>query len=180
VAGPRAVRIPRSTAPHAVRVATEAPPRPRSAAPGRRENVAGNQRAVRTTLVFLLALALLYLAFVVYGRSSPGGRTPGAEEALLLFAGFAAAIGVAGAVLALTPAPRAVEVSEDRLVVIGRWGRRTEWPPIPQVTRRVVRRYPGGFLSSGNVESVEVWASGRRPRTYLVEEGLFDEPIRSS
>jgi hypothetical protein len=178
VASPRAVRIPRSVsepAPRAEEAAARAPVRETIE---RRPNTAGTQRAVRVALVYLLALALLFLGLVLYDRSAPGGRTPGAEGTLLLFAGVAALVGALGAVVSLSPAPRAVEVTPEHVVVVGRWGRRTVWPRRGEITVRVVRRYPAGGLTPRTVESVEVWSTGRPPKSYLVEEGLFaeDEP----
>ncbi len=173
MATPRAVRIPRTVSsplaePSLPSVRTRA-----ESTVDRRANTAGTQRAVRLTLVYLLALGLLYLAFVVYARSTPYGRTPGTEWELLVFGFVAVFLGLVGAVLSLTPAPRRVEVSKERVVVVGRWGRRVEWPSPTELSVRVVRRHLAGGLSRDPVESVEVQATGRRARTYLVEQGLF-------
>jgi hypothetical protein len=130
---------------------------------------------MRTTLLFLVVLALLYGAFVLYDRSAPGGTSPGAQGELATFSGIALLIAVVGALLSLGPAPRAVEWTSGSLVVVGRWGRRTEWAPIDEVTVRSVRTYPAGFLSSAPVDSVEVSIRGRRLRSYLVESGLLPE-----
>lgn len=168
MASPRAVRIPRSAPPRPVRVVAET-----GGSVERRPNVGGSQRAVRLTLSYLIALAVLYLVLVEYGRSAPGGTSPGAQDTLLLFGGIAVALGAVGAGFSLTPAPRAVEVSPYHVVVVGRWGRRTKWPPLGETTVRVVRSYRAGPLSSTPVESVEMWATGRRPKVYLLEQGLL-------
>ncbi len=174
--GPRAVRIPKPPRTGSTG-SSQGLPRPSVAAPAlHRPNGAGSRRSIRITLVFLLGLALLFLGFVLYDRSAPGGRTPLVENLLLLFAGVAAVIGALGAGVALSPAPRWVELTPDRLVVCGRWGQRTVWPPAEQLTVRVVRHYPAGGLGRDAVESVVVSTTGRRARTYLVEEGLFAPP----
>ena len=170
---PRAVRIPRSGPPRVASGSREGPSPSERTPVDRRRNRSGTQRAVRLTVLYLVALLALYLAFVAYGRSAPGGSSTGAQQEMLLFAGFAVFLGAFGVVFSLTPAPRAIEVSSRHLVVVGRWGHRTVWPPIGETTVRVVRRYSAGVLSSSAVESVEVWSTGRRPRSYLVEEGLF-------
>jgi hypothetical protein len=175
---PRAIRLPRAP--------TEFPrtPRPRpnerAAAPPaatglRRPNRAGTQRAVRLTLVYLIVLALLYLGFVLYDRTAPGGTSPGAQAGLIDFSGVAVVLAAVGALLVLSPAPRSVERSSTSLVVVGRWGRRTEWAPVDEVIVRTVRRYPAGLLSDEPVDSVEVSSRGRRARSYLIEAGLLSE-----
>jgi hypothetical protein len=136
---------------------------------------------VRLTTLYLSVLAILYVGFVLYDRTTPGGTRPGAETSLLEFTGFALFLAAVGVFLALAPAPRAVEWSPTSLVVVSRWGRRTEWTPINEVTVRPIRRYPAGFLSDAPVESVEVSSPGRRPRNYLVESGLLPEtPARAA
>jgi hypothetical protein len=99
--------------------------------------------------------------------------TSGAGSALLLFSAAAAGFGAVGAVLALHPAPRAVEISRSQIVVLGRWGGRRRWPRSRELHVRVVRRFPPRGLSSGTVELVEVSTPGRAARNYLVEEGLL-------
>jgi hypothetical protein len=182
---PRVVRIPRPSADSARVVrqprAAGAPlPSVGPSVPSEppRANRSGTQRAVRLTLLYLAVLAILYVAFVLYDRTSPGGTSPGAETSLLEFSGVAALLAAGGAILALGPAPRAVEWSPTSFVVIGRWGQRTEWAPIDEVTVRPIRRYPAGLLSDAPVESVEVSGLGRRPRNYLVESGLL--PVRTA
>jgi hypothetical protein len=172
----RAVRIPRNSS-------AEPTPRPleveRRALPAegadirRWPNSAGSQRAIRLTLIYLLALTLLYLTFVLYDRSVPGGTSSASENGFLLFSVFALVLGVGGAIFSLSPAPRAVELGPDTVVVLGRWGRRTEWTPRDRLSIRTVRRYPAGMLSREPVEYVELSLRGERVRSYLVSEGLF-------
>lgn len=138
-------------------------------------NRAGTQRVVRVTLLYLFVLAVIYGGFVLYDQGAPGGTSPGTQTALVEFGVVALVMGLAGALLTLSPAPRAVEVSADRIVVVGRWGRTAEWTPLSQVTIRVVRRYPAGLLSEEGVDSVEVIAARRRVRSYLIETGLLPE-----
>lgn len=126
-------------------------------------------------MLYLSFLAVLYVAFVLYDRTTSAGSSPGAEGELLEFTGVALLLAAVGAFLALAPAPRAVEWYSTSFVVVGRWGRRTEWSPIDEITVRPVRRYPAGLLSDAPVESVEVSGPGRRPRNYLVESGLIPE-----
>jgi hypothetical protein len=173
VVPPRVVRIPRETTARAPPSEDASAPKVVGAEAGRRPNVGGSQRAVRLALVYLLALTAVYLAFVLYARSTPGGMTSGAGSALLLFSAAAAGFGAVGAVLALHPAPRAVEISRSQIVVLGRWGGRRRWPRSRELHVRVVRRFPPRGLSSVTVELVEVSTPGRAARNYLVEEGLL-------
>jgi len=158
-----------------VRIPRPAPPRTESAesANERRANVAGSQRAIRVTVVYLGVLAALYLAFVLYDRSVPGGTSSPAGNGEFLFTGIFVAFAVFGAIFTLHPAPRAIVVSSDHLTVVGRWGGRRVLPPLESLSTRVVRRYPSGFLSGAPVEQVELWGRGATLHTYLVEDGLF-------
>ena len=177
---PRAVRIPRS------RGASATPPddadrRVRATGPavtGLKPNRAGTQRVVRLTVVFLVVLAALYAGFAIYARSSPGGATPGAQTALVEITLLAIVLALAGTILTLNTAPRAIGALPDGFVVVGRWGRRTQWTPLHAVTVRRVRRYPAGFLSGEDVDSVEVFGTGQRRRSYLIEAGLLPEHSR--
>ena len=139
----------------------------------RRTNVGGSQRAVRVTAAYLIALVALYVGFLVYDRSAPGGNSSPASNGILVLTGIFAAFAVAGAVFTLHPSPRAIEVARDRVTVVGRWGRRRDLPPLEKLTVRVARRYRAGLLSSAPAEQVEVWAPDLPMRTYLVETDLF-------
>ncbi len=180
VSGPsasRAVRIPRAAAREGPGVRPTAAPGPiapgDSAPVNRRPNRAGTRRAVRLSSLFVLGVAALFTAFALYARTVPGGDSPGALQALEIFAAFAVAIAVGGAVLALASAPRAVEFRPRGTVVIGRFGRRRVFPGVSELTVRLVRRYPSGFLSEGAVDAVEV-VGGRARGTYLLEEGILE------
>jgi len=175
---PRAIRIPRGPSDHLrdTRRPVKARPASPPLLPGlRRPNRAGTQRAVRLMLLYLVVLTLLYLGFVLYDRNAPGGMSPGAQGGLVAFSVVALVVAVVGALLSITPAPRAVEQSSTSLAVVGRWGRRTEWAPLDEVTVRKVRSYPAGLLSGEPVDSVEVSSPGRTTRSYLVEAGLLSE-----
>ena len=174
---PRAVRIPRAGA--SGPVADPRAARPDTSSSGltldRIPNRAGTQRVVRLTAIYLIALAALYLAFAIYARSAPGGTSSAGQIELLEFTAVAVAIGLAGAVLTLTPAPRAILRRADGFTVVGRWGRATEWAPLGEVTVRRVRHYPAGFLSEAPVESLEISGAGHPARSYLLEAGLVAE-----
>ena len=139
----------------------------------RRRNVAGFQRAFRLALIYLLGLALVFALFVGVDQTAAVTRGAGAGTDLLLLGIAALAFAVVGTLIALHPAPRTIEVSRTAIVVIGRWGRRTEWSPLVELRLRVVRRFAAGFLSTEPVESIELTVPGRPPRTYLVTQGLF-------
>ncbi len=177
MSGPRAVRIPRAgTAGSATGPRSpESGPLPASIPLDRVPNRAGTQRVVRLTALYLIALAALYLAFALYARSAPGGTSSAGQIELLEFTIVALAIGVAGAILTLTPAPRAILRRVDGFTVVGRWGRATEWTPLREITVRRVRRYPAGFLSEAPVESLEVSGAGHRAHSYLLEAGIVAE-----
>lgn len=174
----RAIRIPRG--PSADRGApplatAEGPPTSPVSLGFAQPNRAGTQRAVRLTLFYLVVLALLYLGFVLWDRSAPGGSSPGAEGGLIDFSAVALVLAGVGVFLSLAPAPRAVERLPTSLVVVDRWGRRVEWTPLDEVTFRTLRHHPAGLLSDAPVDSVQVSHRGGRTRTYLVEAGLLPE-----
>ncbi len=178
MASPRAVRIPRAAPAGTARAVRPTVGRPVSAGTGPadvRTNRPGTQRAVRIALVYLVAVAGVYLGSLAYDASRPELMTPGVTTDLTVFGAVALLLGVVGALVSLGPAPRSVELRPGSIVVVERWGRRREWSPRASIQVRVVRRYPAGVLSSGPVESVELALAGRR-RTYLVAAGLFGEP----
>ena len=167
---PRAVRIPRSAS-----VGT-LPADDGSRAPARRarrENVAGTQRAVRLTLVYLAFLLVLYVVFLGLERSAPGGSSSAAGNGLLVFTALAGALAVGGALFSLSPAPRWVELDSTGVVVVSRWGRRHRYAPADRLPTRVLRRYPPGPLSHSAVVSVEVSGGPSARRTFLLEEGIL-------
>lgn len=172
MSAPRPVRIPR-----AARAGAEAaPPPPRRGEPAARPNRAATQRAVRLSGIYLLVLLALYLAFALVGRAAPGGSGSAGAEELLVFSVAAIVLGVAGVVLTLSPVPRSIVPWEDGFDVISRWGRRSEWRPLSEVTIHRVRRYPAGFLASAPVDSVELSRDGRRRKSYLIDAELLPDP----
>jgi hypothetical protein len=179
VATPHAVRIPRAPLPpRSVPVPPEQLPAAVSApADSKREhrvNVGGTQRAIRITALFVGTLAALYAAFVLYDRTAPGGTASPTGNGVLLFTGIFVVFAVGGALYALTPAPRALEVESGRVTVIGRWGQRRRLPRLELLSVGVVRRYPAGWLSDRPVDLIELAGEDTRRRSYLVESGLFD------
>lgn len=138
-----------------------------------RRNGAGSQRAVRLTALYLVVLAIIYVAFVLYGRTVPNLSSSAIANGLFYLSLVFALFAVAGVMLTLSPAPRWVEVTPDHVIVEGRWGRRRELPPLSQLTIRVARKYSPGWLASEAVALVEVWGEGTPVRSYLVTEDLF-------
>lgn len=178
MSAPRAVRIPRS--PGEPNVPSGGPavvPLERvGVAEGvRRPNRAATQRAVRLTALYLLVLVALYLGFFLYARSAPGGTRPGTSAEFVVFTGVAAALGIVGAVLTLSPVPRAVIRGPDGFAIVSRWGRRSDWAPLSEITVLRIRRYPAGPLSGEPVDSVEISGPDHRRRSYLIEAGLLPD-----
>lgn len=136
-------------------------------------NENGSRRVLRITVVYVVVLAALYAAFVVYDRAAPGGSSSPTENGILLLTVLFAAFCAVGVLYTLTPAPRSIEVRDSGVVVVGRWGRRRTLPPIGELSVRVVRRYPVGWLNDEAVELVEVWGPTLPVRGYLVDAGLF-------
>lgn len=171
----RSERMPDSPGPAAEAAPTPAPERPLSLDSERevRANRGGAQRAVRVAVIFLVVLAAMYLGFILYDRTAPGGSGSPEGNGLLLFTAVFAAFALIGIVYSITPAPRWLEVTPSRVVVVGRWGQRRAFPPLDRLSLRVVRRYPAGLLSDATVELVEVWGADVPVRAYLVEQGLF-------
>ena len=177
MANPRAVRIPRSR--------TQPPPAgvwrgpddheaPEVQTRERRTNVGGSQRAIRLTLLYVAALAVLYASFVLYDRTAPGGSSSAAGNGVLLFTFLFVAFAVGGAIYTLTPSPRGVEVAPDRTTIVGRWGFRRTLPRLELLSVSVVRRYPTGWLASTPVELIVLWGEDVPGRSYLVDAQLFE------
>jgi len=140
-----------------------------------RPNRAGTQRAYRISLVYLVILIALYLAFALSSRDSPGGTGAAATTNLGLFTLAAAVLAVGGVAFTFTPVPRGILREADGFVLVGRWGNRSEWRPLSQVTIHRVRHYPAGFLASAPVDSVELTREGRGRRSYFLETGLLPD-----
>jgi hypothetical protein len=145
----------------------------------RRPNLGGSQRAVRLAALYVVVLAVLYVGFLLYDRTPPGGTSPAAGNGVLLFTAMFVAFALAGALYTLHPAPRAVEVWADHVTVVGRWGRRRRLPRLGSLSVSVVRRYPAGWLTGRPIELIEVWGEDVPSRSYLVDPGLFAGAILS-
>ena len=122
----------------------------------------------------MVALTVLYAAFVLYDRTLPGGTSPAVGNGILVLTVLFLVFLVVGTLYTLTPAPRWVELFPDGVTVVGRWGRHRTLPPLERLTVVVVRRYPASWLSDHDVELVELSGGGSARRSYLVEANLFD------
>lgn len=173
----RPVRIPRTNESSSGRVirAIRTGPRPSVPEPEIRPNRAGLQRTNRLTLLFLVAVAVLYAGFSLFARTRPGGTGPGTTDLVLEFGLVALAVGAVGAILTLASAPRRVLAEPDAFTVVGRFGGRTEWRPLARVNVQRLRRYPSGLLSGEEVDSVAVSGPDHWRRTYLIQSGLLPE-----
>jgi hypothetical protein len=150
------------------------------AAVDRRKNQAALERAYRLATIYLGTLIVLYAVFVYLDRTSAGGSTSAVNTGLVFFTLIAAVIGALGAYVALSPAPRAVEITAEAVVVVEWWGHRRQFPPLEELTLSVVRRYSASFLSSRDVEAVEFGTRARGRRTYQLEAGLLPaRPLRA-
>lgn len=173
---PRRVRLARN----ASAPMTPSPPEP--ASPGdtagvgarRVENRAATARARRITLLFVVVLAALYLAFALLSRSSAAGGSPGAATDLALFGVVALAVALAGALLTLLSAPAAVEITPTATVVQSVFRARYAFPHGPGYSVRIVRRFPAGPMSPEPIEVVEIGAGPVR-RTYWLDAGTLAE-----
>lgn len=175
---PRAVRIPRASAaaPSTGSPSSDAPAAS-AAAPDvvdRRPNRAGIRRATRISTIYLGALLIMYIGFVLLDRAGPGGTGPSATPGLLWFSGVAALLGLAGFLVTFWPVARAVEIRPAAVTIVESTGRRRTFPPLPELRVDVVRRYPAGVLAPEPVEVVQVY--GRRGSfSYHLGEGLLPE-----
>jgi hypothetical protein len=187
VATPRAIRIPRPPLTPTDAGAPSPPSPGRESPTGRsreagelRRNQAATERASRLAAIYLGALIVLYVGFVLLDRTSPGGTSASAEMGVLYFTAIAAAMGAVGALVALSPAPRSIEIRSDSVIVTEWWGRRRRFPPLEELRVSVVRRFPRSFLSSRAVETVELGTLAGGRRTYQLEEGLIPLPRAES
>ncbi len=175
---PRPVRIVRS-GPGRARAA-RLPPSAADAAtagggtrPARRENRGGTRRVQRLALLFVVGVAVLFATLAQYASTLPAGRGPGTGQAVEAFAGLGLAVAAGGVVLTLASAPRAVEFGPGAVVVVGRFGRRHRFPPREDLSVRLLRRYPAGFLSDSEVDAVELMG-GAGKATFYLERGILD------
>lgn len=129
-------------------------------------------------MLYVAALLAGYAGFAAYDRTTQTGTTPGATSALLLFGAFALALALAGALVALVSAPRAIEIAPDRITIVGFLRTRRRFPGLGSTTVRILHRYPEGFLGSVPVVSAEL-SGGAYRRTYLLEEGILAPTVPS-
>lgn len=178
-AGPRAVRIPR-------RSPGPAPPT-RSMEPAEYEfvrsdahgaarpisNDAGRTRAFRLFVLFLVALLVLYGAFIAEAAASaPAVRSNSAIYASLT--GVVAVALVVGWLVTLGPTPRSAWVDGSHLVVRESLGRLRRFDLGPGFEVRTVRSQRSSPLSPEPTEYAEVSASRGPRRTYLVGQEFFE------
>jgi len=187
VADSRAVRIPRSRSASQEPERSDEPPEP--VAPGvpggtspreLRQNAGGSTRATRLATFYVVVLTVFYVGFVLYDRTAPGGTSSVVENGILLFTGLFILLAAAGALYALNPAPRSVEVTDKHVTVVGRWGRRRELPPLSMLSFSVVQRYPAGWLAPTPVELIELWGENVPNRSYVVDPELFQGANRAA
>jgi len=145
---------------------------PRGLATDRRENLGASQRAVRLSLLYAAALVVVFGGLVAFSYAGPAAGSTGTTFDLLVAGLTAALVGAVGVVVTLGSAPRAVELGEDRTVVVGRFGHRYTFPGRGQLRTTVWQRVPAGVLTSVPLESVEL-AGGSTRRTFLLDEGLL-------
>ncbi len=170
------IRIGRAARTRAVRVAGPGAVAPApSGAPDVRENRGGTRRALRVGLLFVGVLVVLYATLLLYDRTTPGGTSSGSAGGVLLFSAVALAIGAGGFLVSVGVAPRRVELRPDATVVVGRFGRRREFPRDGSYSARVVRRFPASPIAPEPAVSLELSSNGVR-RTYLVEADLVPTP----
>jgi len=167
----RSVRIVRARATPAAPTQPPPPPSGRGA-PERRANRAATRRAIRLSALYSVGIAAVYALLVGIARSGPTGGSAGGSEDLLAAGLLAVVLGVVGVVVSLGAAPRAVELSDRKTIVVGRFGRRYAFPGRDQLRTVVVQRFPAGLLSPIPLESLE-FLGGSSRRTFLLDEGLL-------
>jgi hypothetical protein len=124
------------------------------------------------SILFVVAVVAVYGLLVGVAEAGPTGGSAGTAQDLLLAGALAVVLGAVGVVVSLGAAPRAVEISEDATVVVGRFGRRYRFPRPAQLRTTVLARYPAGLLAPVAVESVEI-AGGSSRRSFLLDEGIL-------
>jgi hypothetical protein len=153
------------------------PPPSASRVPGgsssirRFSNDAGSSRALRTFLLFVVLLAVIYGVFMDLAVTSVANGTNYAVEVVLTVS-----VGVAlviGWFVTLGQTPSAAWVENGQLVVIGRIGRARRYPT-DTVRIHVLRSNGAGLFGPEPTEFVEVSLPGGTRRTYLVGTHFFD------
>ncbi len=170
---PRAIRIPTGRpaepGPAPVDAAT-------SSGTGERPNHDGTQRAVRSFLLFLALLIAIDAAVLLTFLTSPdeGVRTDLGGYGFFTLA-FAAAA-VAGSLLTLGRAPRALGRDGRFLLVRPRVGAPLRFPWDAGLSVETLRSYPAGFFSDGPTELVRVAHASGKAAVLLIERGLRPVP----
>jgi len=169
----RAVRIRRDTDGS---IAVETPPvTTRAAASGalgqRFTNSAGSTRALRTFLMFLIALAVIYAIFMDFAVTTAATGANSTVEAVLT-ASVAIAL-VFGWWVTLGQAPTVAYVQGDRLVVHERTGTHRRFP-LEGLRVTLLRSNGRGLLGPDATEFVELSIAGGVRHTYLVGTHSFD------
>lgn len=140
--------------------------------PGRRfANVAGSNRALRTFLLFLVCLAVIYAVFINLAVRSSSSTGSLSVEAILT-----GAVGVSLVVgwwVTLGQAPTVAWTEGSYLVVRDRFGRSRRFAR-DRLQIHVLRTNGTGFLGRDPTEFVELGVPGGRSRTYLVGTHFFD------
>jgi len=146
---------------------------PASPPPSRRPNRAATARAIRLSVLYVLAIGGIYAVLVTVALAGPTGGSPGTASDLTWIGVLAAALAALGVAVSLGAAPRWVELSDAETVVMGRFGRRYSFPGRGRVRTTVLQRFPSGFLASVAIESVEI-SGGSTRRSFLLDEGLLE------
>ena len=165
MAAPRPVRIPRAGS------------RP-AAADDFRANSAGETRAIRLFVLFLVLLGAIFLTFVALAIASP---SPGVRSNLDGWAALsivALALVVGGWVITLGRTPRAVARRDSEVVVRERLGRLRHFALDDVGRARVAYRNPASFLGPEPTEVVEIVSREGGRRTYLLGEDLLESRDR--
>jgi hypothetical protein len=134
-------------------------------------NVAGSSRALRTFLLFVVLLAVIYGVFMDLAVTSVVNGTNYAVEGILT-ASVAVAL-VVGWFVTLGQTPSAAWVENGQLVVLGRMGRPRRFPT-DTVRIHVLRSNGAGLFGPEPTEFVEISLAGGTRRTYLVGTHFFD------
>jgi hypothetical protein len=134
-------------------------------------NSAGNSRAYRTFLLFLVGLAVIYAIFMSLAVTSVATGTDSAVEAVLTIAVAVALI--IGWAVTLGQTPTMAWVEGGQLVVRERTGRSRRFPT-DTVRIHVLRTNGTSLFGAEPTEFVEVSVPRGPRRTYLVAAHFFD------
>ena len=134
-------------------------------------NSAGYDRAFRTLVLFIIALAAIYAVFMVYSATAAvTGGTPVVPVTLTI---SVVVVLVVGWWVTLGQAPKTAWLEAGELVVRERTGRVRRFP-MAALRIHVLRSNGVGLLGPVPTEFVEVAAPGGPRGTYLVGTHFFD------